>query len=795
MLKRTRSTSPSWEYAKSCSRQPRSSVGGDLEGEEQDVDNRVRQKAMDLEKKTISDLFPLQEIFLRILSFLPPNDLAKIQGVNKYWGRMSVDPQLWKRLYLARYPHPHHSRLIYSLPVSEIYTTKTTSPRPLRPIARLPSRAFPPPSPKRSPSLAEGQLTPASLGRPPLIGMREAVSHATSSHSKGTMEVDRATEGEQEEVGHGIRNDGVDWKSMLKLGTNWSNGNALSQSTIPLPPSPSPSIRSETPSTFIPTLSLSSPTSQHRNDGVSEQHIALSPSYIFISSPTSPLVQVHSSSTSTSMSTSTLTSNMPIGIIPPPPGWSNPRRPDNVTCIVSDQSVIPTNDDESISISISSSMIGQNQLPTRIGIFYQSGGFVILIIRPSSSNGISWKRELINPPNIRPISIKRRSTIHELVQGDPVVLSTLYWPLLISCTRDFHLSIYSLSTVSSSSSPSGQEVGVTPRPKHLQTLRSEVSFHPAHLSLFPCPDASDENQSNRNIRNDVTEESRFRAALTYCTPLYPSSWTIAVQELSIDLSPSISVFDMIRRGETFHVGRNDDDDEDEFVWPRKVRPVVGVKGKAVGIGSDGRWCILAGQENKIQVFSLPHHDDQGIFHSAHRMKKESHQFITHSQTLLAHSSDITSLALNSGRCVSSARDGRILVWELDEEYTSPPNGSGKVGRTIGYVEVKPGGRRSGSQWRGPTGPRNELASNNEGDSDDKEEQASGLQLQLPHPQAISSAARSLFLPRPPVQVDYQDDKPSIRYLTFDEEKIVGLVRNRSDANGEEDETMKVWSFS
>jgi hypothetical protein len=43
---------------------------------------------------TISDLFPYQEIFIRILSFLTPTDLAAIQNVNKYWAHMSLDPQV-----------------------------------------------------------------------------------------------------------------------------------------------------------------------------------------------------------------------------------------------------------------------------------------------------------------------------------------------------------------------------------------------------------------------------------------------------------------------------------------------------------------------------------------------------------------------------------------------------------------------------------------------------------------------------------------------------------------------------
>ena len=53
---------------------------------------------------TISDLFPYQELFLRILSFLSPTDLALVQGVSKYWAKMSLDPQVSITLSLLLLP-------------------------------------------------------------------------------------------------------------------------------------------------------------------------------------------------------------------------------------------------------------------------------------------------------------------------------------------------------------------------------------------------------------------------------------------------------------------------------------------------------------------------------------------------------------------------------------------------------------------------------------------------------------------------------------------------------------------
>jgi hypothetical protein len=116
----------------------------------------------------------------------------------------------------------------------------------------------------------------------------------------------------------------------------------------------------------------------------------------------------------------------------------------------------------------------------------------------------------------------------------------------------------------------------------------------------------------------------------------------------------------------------------------------------------------------------------------------------------------------------------VLVWELDEDADLEDPSRG---RTVAYVEVRPGGRRP--KWRGAAGPNEE--------EEDEVEREEGL----PHPQAISGAARSLFLPRLPEGFEVRDEQKRdiIRQLAFDEEKIVGLVR---EGQGE---VLKVWGFN
>ncbi|OWZ66709.1 hypothetical protein AYX15_02031 [Cryptococcus neoformans] len=670
-------------------------------------------------RHSIADLFPFQEIFLRILSFLSANELAKVQGVCRYWQIMSLDPQLWKRLYLAKYPHPHQSRLIQT-PESPQATPVTVAGS-LRPIARLPSRAFPPPSPSRTSSTSTS--LPGTPGKP------EEVQIGNRAEALRSLEM----------IGQYVRNDGVDWKMMLRLGTNWSNGNVLSQATMPLPPSPSPSMH---PSEGLPLFNAPSLLPQP-----STQHLALFPSFIFTASPDSPLVYCYPSSASHI--------NSPIGIIPPPPGWSSPSRPDNVTAICADQAVaFPEEGD------------GERNLPARMAVFYQSGGFVVLTVRLSSAlsnRGVTWVRDAISPGQSRPPSIRRRMYAQD--RGDPIVYASMYSRLLVVCSKAFHLSVFDLQ--------SGQ------LPRRITTMRSDVSFHPATLTLLPSfPEGKD---SDGQFMADHGTSQSFQAALTYSTPVYPSSWTIAVQEFTISLPPVSSLSTpSVSRGPTYHVSPRST--AGEPIWPRKIRPAVGVKGGAAkNVGTDGRWCVLAGEGNKVEVFSLPSSSpnssdcDDGI--------------IKHSQTLVTHSSVIASVALASGRCVSGCKDGKVLVWELDDEEeqmeNSDDDGGGdrnKTGKTVGYVEVREGGRRS--TWKGASGPYY-----SQSDEVDKEEGAG--REGLPHPQSISSAARTLFLPQPPRtqnQVEERDGRKEIRCLAFDEEKIVGVVR------GTKEEAIKVWNF-
>lgn len=338
-------------------------------------------------------------------------------------------------------------------------------------------------------------------------------------------------------------------------------------------------------------------------------------------------------------------------------------------------------------------------------------------LRIDPTGRLVWAREHVSHTRSRPARLRRRNGT------DPVVLAAMYYPFLVTCTTSFQVGVYTLTGSS--------------EPMLVRSLHSDVSFHPAQLSLAP------------------TTAGHYRASLTFSTPVYPSSWTVAVQELEITKT---STGASVRRGEHHHVHT-----PSWGSWPRKLQPIPGVRGRALGVGSDGRWCVLAGEDNVIHVYALP----------AER-KKDEGDGITHAQTLLAPKSGVGAISISAGRCVSGGggTDGRLLVWELDAGEST--DGEARVGMQAGYVEVKSGGRRRVHTPPTPTpAPK-----------------ASDDDWHLPHPSSISSAARSLFLAPPPASLPPSATAPThapggIRHLAFDEEKIVALGSG---------DIMRIWSF-
>lgn len=511
------------------------------------------------------------EIFLNVLSFLDAKDLIQVEAVCRYWRRMSLDQQLWKRLYLAR--------------------------------------------------------------------------HAKQSSA----------------------NTSVDWKTLVKVSTNWSNGNARLHSLSP----------------------RKSEVESHHTPSPSSHIVALSSSCVFVAYPSSPLLHLYPSNAAPSPDGQDLTD--PLALIPPPPGWSSPHRPDLITALAVDRS------------SRKEATEADDQQETRMAVWYASGGYAILgvVMRQPldsssiSSSGVTWRRIVTRPPD-ESLTRRNRRRHHITPASDPVVLCAFHWPLLVACTKRFYIQVLRLDTDAS--------------PKLLQTLHSPVAYHPAQLSL----------EATTTDRNSDKGGGDVVASLAYSSPVYPNSWTLAVQKIHIRGNQDLGEADVVVAGECLGVSRSTlKTAADRRVWPPGPPggDLEGVKGdRAVGIGLNDSWGVIAGQDNRIQVYRLR------ATTRTDRVER-ARGGLEHSQTLLAHASAITSISLARERFVSAGNDGRVLVWDLGAEGD--------------HVEV----RQRVRQEVLPEPP--------------------------PHPMSLVAFAATPH--------EASRDRPVVRSLAFNEDTIVGLV--------------------
>lgn len=482
----------------------------------------------------------------------------------------------------------------------------------------------------------------------------------------------------------------------------------------------------------------------------------------------------------------------------------------------------------------------------------------------SSSAGrqarVTWTRLVVYAPT--DVSRRARRSAYTRQRGDPTVICDFYSPVLVGCTERLYISVWRLPDLDADAPTDGSTVRP---PTLLQTLHSPVSFHPATLSLKHLRrDMAkvDESEYEDGLKRAAIPDS-YRASLAYSVPLYPERWTLAVQDIDINLPVSgdaTSATGDVECGECFHVGRSAMTGIKSLRsrWPLLPRSeIVGVKGdRAIGIGLGDTCCVLAGSDNQIQVYELPDRSsffDQDVGISKRQVRWQpphtasvARREIRHVQTLLAHSSAITAIALDQGRCVSAGNDGRILVWQVDRAADVLPAEEGgeleaeaEPGDALGgWVTVQTGlGGKSAGYPPIPTWSHVEVRTPRRSDAKEgySRKPDPGLPRVSPLGRSIaSSSATTLhqqFLPVPPVthplslasaareyMVSPRAGKASagltedraqeeerasriVEQLAFNEDRIVGLVRSRkgtTEGRAEDarsaDSIIKVWTF-
>jgi hypothetical protein len=238
---------------------------------------------------------------------------------------------------------------------------------------------------------------------------------------------------------------------------------------------------------------------------------------------------------------------------------SSSLSPTSITCLALDQSQPPNASNQSQSL--------------RLAAFESSGCFRVLSFSGSQSSRFEDLYTYSSP--------ERRST----TLRSPIIVNAAYHhPLLIALSSSFHLSVYVLPDT-----PPGHHN--TPlQPILKQTLHSFTSFPPSSMSLTRV------STSNTS--------SQYKLILTYSVPVYPEHWSLGAAEIcftvhteSQDVNLTSSRNTTALRSGWFTDPVTDEDGQvivpaDE--WANKVGGVVATE-------TDGKWVVLAGNDNTLQV--------------------------------------------------------------------------------------------------------------------------------------------------------------------------------------------------
>ena len=298
------------------------------------------------------------------------------------------------------------------------------------------------------------------------------------------------------------------WKSLYKIQSNWSIGNAKSSALdlrrieLPLPPITS-ALESEEDVKPILPLHQYEEEKPYTDEEVSNapqtivtfhDHFVLTASRCHHRTESIPLVHVHlTKSNGTSTRISQLLPQRLINWWADRPGLLE-RVKLSITSMRLDESVPITSDGR-----------------RRLIVFYSSGQFSIFSLYfygNESSPEFQWQEDYTHLA-LPTLPIENDPTFN-------VVETKFSFPMVMTCTSTFVIGFWMINQVESN------EYKVTLH----QPMRSSSCWSPVVLSLESVPIKTEDKFQN------------FHATVAYSTPYFPSSWSVAIQKFDITLTPS-----------------------------------------------------------------------------------------------------------------------------------------------------------------------------------------------------------------------------------------------------------------
>lgn len=411
----------------------------------------------------------------------------------------------------------------------------------------------------------------------------------------------------------------------------------------------------------------------------------------------------------------------------------------------------------------------------RLAAFYSSGRFSVFNIQLPTTSASFKTTELY----LSPLEVIPRNPI------DPIVLAKLYGPLLVTCSSSFSVRFW---RIKESKSVEGQVGGIRVEGSS-QTLQSRETWWPVVLSLSPivAPAVLDE-QLDEWSSSDFTSSNsskllptQFKVTLAYSTPVFPSSFSVGVQEFNITIPASTSSSSYLNITTQNALAPSN---QQAYFSPSSSSSRRRVPSPITSIEFSHPFIVTSRSDNIIEVFKLYYSTPTTSNNTGRNGKKleEPRLKLKHHKTLFGHSSAVESIALEStasvssvtshnttssnliggGRCVSGGIDGVVKVWDL----SLGSNDSDEDDQMGSFNDSA----TSDSKGKGK-----EMININEEEEED--DPASSIPSSSPSPP--TNDWQSLLAEYSTSKINTSSNsshrKRRIRKVWFDEEKIVSLV--------------------
>ncbi|CAG8739592.1 6677_t:CDS:1 [Cetraspora pellucida] len=273
---------------------------------------------------------------------------------------------------------------------------------------------------------------------------------------------------------------------------------------------------------------------------------------------------------------------------------------------------------------------------------YSNGGFTIwefdtLEKDENEKTEYDWKhRELYTIPTIS----------HN---ASPLIACSLYSPILITCNKDFVLSIYYINFNSrdkeeSSSSKDNKNLFIYENLVECQLihqLKSFVCWTPIEISIKCSQEKLDQSATNHDVERNV-----WTSTIVYSAPMYGGGWTAGIQEIKFSTITLLS---------TKHCS---------YLPSSTTLPSFISIAPITTITYNSGQLVTAHSDNTLQVYYVL---DNGKTLEC-----------KHVQTLYGHTGSVMSVAMDeNGKLITGAMDQTIKIWDLgwnpEKNYNSQNN--------------------------------------------------------------------------------------------------------------------------